>query len=105
MLFAIGPYINIKLSHLVTEALVEKLRIKKEHDYIHQVNEVIKDAKVAEEQHRMAEIIADNTDVVNQMATVSKTRLPEKIGTPCRETLVKVVDGCRQVISLSIFEE
>ncbi|MEJ2165347.1 MAG: hypothetical protein P8X90_07445 [Desulfobacterales bacterium] len=27
------------------------------------VNEVNKDAKVAEEQHRMAEIIADNTNV------------------------------------------
>ena len=54
---------KIKLSHLVTEALVEKLRIKKEQDYIQQVNEVNKDTKVAEEQHRMAEIIADNTNV------------------------------------------
>jgi metal-responsive CopG/Arc/MetJ family transcriptional regulator len=31
-----------KLSHLVTEALVEKLRKKKEQDYIQQVNEVHK---------------------------------------------------------------
>jgi len=54
---------KIKLSHLVTEALVEKLRMKKEQDYIQQVNEVIKDAEVAEEQKRMAEIIADNTNV------------------------------------------
>ena len=54
---------KIKLSHLVTDALVEKLKILKEQDYIHQVNEIIKDAKVAEEVHRMAEIIADNTDV------------------------------------------
>ena len=54
---------KIKLSHLVTEALVEKLRIKKEQDYIQQVNEVIKDAKAAEEHHRIAEIIDDNTNV------------------------------------------
>ena len=57
---------KIKLSHLVTEALVEKLRIKKEQDYIQQVNEVNKDAKVAEEQHRMAEIIADNNETVKK---------------------------------------
>jgi metal-responsive CopG/Arc/MetJ family transcriptional regulator len=54
---------KIKLSHLVTEALVEKLRMKREQDYIQQVNEVIKNTEVAEEQHRMAEIIADNTNV------------------------------------------
>jgi metal-responsive CopG/Arc/MetJ family transcriptional regulator len=54
---------KIKLSHLVTEALVEKLRMKREQDYIQQVNEVVKDAGAAEEQHRMAEIIADNTNV------------------------------------------
>ena len=42
--------------------------------------------------------------VVSQMATVSKSRLLEKIGTLSRETLVKVVDGCRQVISLNIFD-
>ena len=54
---------KIKLSHLVTEALIEKLRIKREHDYTKQVNEVNNDAKVAEEQHLMAEIIADNTSV------------------------------------------
>ena len=41
---------------------------------------------------------------VSQMATVSKTRLLEKIGTLSRETLIEVVDGCRQVISLSIFD-
>jgi metal-responsive CopG/Arc/MetJ family transcriptional regulator len=54
---------KIKLSHLVTEALVEKLRMKREQDYIQQINEVIKNTEVAEEQHRMAEIIADNTNV------------------------------------------
>ncbi len=54
---------KIKLSHLVTEALVEKLRMKREQAYIQQVNEVFKDEEVVQEQRRMAEIIADNTNV------------------------------------------
>jgi mRNA interferase MazF len=43
--------------------------------------------------------------VVSQIATVSKTKLLEKIGTLSRETLIKVVDGCRQVISISMFDQ
>ena len=54
---------KIKLSHLVTEALVEKLRMKREQAYIQQVNEALKDEEVAEEHRRMAEIIAENTNV------------------------------------------
>jgi metal-responsive CopG/Arc/MetJ family transcriptional regulator len=54
---------KIKLSHLVTEALVEKLRMNREQAYIQQVNEVFKDEEVVEEQRRMAEIIADNANV------------------------------------------
>ena len=54
---------KIKLSHLVAEALVEKLRIIREQAYIQQVNEVFKDEDVVQEQRRMAEIIADNTNV------------------------------------------
>ena len=54
---------KIKLSHLVTEALVDKLRMKREQAYIQQVNEVFKDEEVVEEQRRMADIIADNTNV------------------------------------------
>jgi len=54
---------KIKLSHLVTEALIEKLRMKREQAYIEQVNEVFKDKEVAEEHRHMAETIADNTDV------------------------------------------
>ena len=54
---------KIKLSHLVTEALIEKLRMNREQAYIQQVNEVFKDAEVVEEQRRMAEIIADNANV------------------------------------------
>ncbi|MBT8366479.1 MAG: hypothetical protein KJP23_17425 [Deltaproteobacteria bacterium] len=54
---------KIKLSHLVTEALVDKLRMKREQAYIQLVNEVFKDEEVVEEQRRMADIIADNTNV------------------------------------------
>ena len=54
---------KIKLSHLVTEALIEKLRMNREQAYIQQVNEVFKDEKVVEEQRRMAETIADSTTV------------------------------------------
>ena len=54
---------KIKLSHLVAEALVEKLRIIREQAYIQQINEVFKDEDVVQEQRRMAEIIADNTNV------------------------------------------
>ena len=54
---------KIKLSHLVTEALVEKLRMNREQAYIQQVNDVFKDAEVVEEQRRMAETIADSTNV------------------------------------------
>ena len=43
--------------------------------------------------------------VVSQMATVDKTRLLEKIGTLSQEKLIEVVDGCRQVISLYIFDK
>ena len=54
---------KVKLSHLVTEALVDKLRKKREEAYIKQVNEAFEDNEIAEEQRQMAEIIADNTDV------------------------------------------
>ena len=42
--------------------------------------------------------------VVSQMATVDKTRLLEKIATLSREKLVDVVEGCRQIINLNIFD-
>jgi mRNA interferase MazF len=42
--------------------------------------------------------------VVSQMATVDKARLLEKIGTLSQEKLSEIVDGCRQIISLSIFD-
>ena len=54
---------KIKLSHLVTEALIDKLRMKREQAYIQRVNEALKDEEVVEEQQCMADIIADNTNV------------------------------------------
>jgi len=54
---------KIKLSHLVTEALVEKLRKAKAQNYIQQVNAVFNDNAVREEQLRMADVIAENTDL------------------------------------------
>ena len=54
---------KVKLSHLVTEALTDKLRKKKEQAYIQQVNKAFEDNEVAEEQQQMAELIADNTDI------------------------------------------
>jgi len=54
---------KVKLSHLVTEALVDKLRRKREEAYIQQVNNAFEDNEIIEEQRQMAELIADNTDV------------------------------------------
>jgi metal-responsive CopG/Arc/MetJ family transcriptional regulator len=54
---------KVKLSHLVTEALVDKLRKKREEAYIEQVNNAFEDNEIIEEQREMAELIADNTDV------------------------------------------
>ncbi len=54
---------KVKLSHLVTEALVDKLRRKREETYIQQVNMAFEDNEIVEEQRQMAELIADNTDV------------------------------------------
>ena len=41
---------NIKLSHFVSEALAEKLRMVKEKAYIRQINEIFEDKEVTEEQ-------------------------------------------------------
>ncbi len=54
---------KIKLSHLVTEALVDRIRKKREEAYIQQVNKAFEDNEIVEEQRQMAELIADNTDV------------------------------------------
>ena len=54
---------NVKLSHLVAEALLDKLRRMKEEALINEINRVYDDRDVSEEQRRMAESIAENTDV------------------------------------------
>jgi metal-responsive CopG/Arc/MetJ family transcriptional regulator len=54
---------NVKLSRLVAEAISDKLRRIKEQDLIDQINRAYDDPEVSEEQLRMAESIADNTDV------------------------------------------
>jgi len=54
---------NVKLSHLVAEALLDKLKRMKEEALINQINKIYDDPEVSEEQHLMAESIAENTDV------------------------------------------
>jgi len=54
---------DIKLSHLVAEALSDKLRKIKEKTQIDKINRVYDDPEVSREQHFMAESIASNTDV------------------------------------------
>ncbi|MBN2062113.1 MAG: hypothetical protein JW882_17030 [Deltaproteobacteria bacterium] len=54
---------NIKLSHLVSDALYEKAVRMKEEALIQQINEVFNDPDVANEQGVMAKMIADNTEV------------------------------------------
>ena len=41
--------------------------------------------------------------VVSQMATVEKGRLLEKIGTISKKQLEQIIEGCRRVISISVF--
>jgi len=54
---------KVKLSHFVTEALVDKIRKKREEAYIQKLNEAFEDNEIIKEQRQMAELIADNTDV------------------------------------------
>ena len=54
---------KIKISHLVAEAIADKLRKIKEERFVQQVNEVFRDPEVGKEQRLMAEAIADNTDL------------------------------------------
>jgi len=54
---------NVKLSRLVAEAISDKLRRIKEQDLIDQINKVYDDPEVSAEQRRVAESIADTTEV------------------------------------------
>jgi len=54
---------KIKLSHLVAEALSEKIKKIKEEAFIARMNEVFEDPEIVAEQRKMADDIADNTEV------------------------------------------
>ena len=54
---------RIKLSHLVAEALSEKVRKMKEEMLLERINAVFEDPDVREEQILMAETIAETTNV------------------------------------------
>ena len=54
---------RIKISHLVAEAIADKLRKIKEEKFVQQVNEVFKNPEAAKEQRLMAEAIVDNADL------------------------------------------
>ena len=54
---------KIKISHLVTEAIDDKLRKLKDQEYLKKINEVFGDPEIANEQHQLAEAIAENTNV------------------------------------------
>lgn len=53
-----------KLSHLVAEALNEKIRKIKEDAFILRINEIFDDPEVAAEQRKMADDIAENINVM-----------------------------------------
>ena len=54
---------NKKISHLVTEALEEKLKKLKEEAFVSEINRIFEDPEIVEEQRKMAEDIAVNTDI------------------------------------------
>ena len=54
---------NIKVSHLVSEALDEKAKKMREKELIQRINDVMKDPDIVKEQKLMAKAIADNTDI------------------------------------------
>ncbi|MBC8491951.1 MAG: hypothetical protein H8D42_05270 [Candidatus Marinimicrobia bacterium] len=54
---------DIKLSHLVAEALAEKARKMSEEALIQRINDAFEDPEIAKEQKHLAETIAQNTDV------------------------------------------
>jgi len=54
---------NRKLSHVVADALSEKIRKSKEDTFIACINKIFEDPEAAEEQKKIAADIADNTDI------------------------------------------
>jgi hypothetical protein len=54
---------NVKLSHLVAEALAEKARKMKEEALLRRINNAFQDPEIEKEQTLLAETIAQTTDV------------------------------------------
>ena len=52
-----------KLSHVVAEAIAEKLARIEEEMYLQRVNAAFEDPEIVEEQKAMAELIVESTDV------------------------------------------
>ncbi len=52
-----------KLSHVVADALAEKVRKVKQEELLEKINRLHSDLEIADEQRSMAETIADNTDL------------------------------------------
>jgi len=52
-----------KISHLVTEALGDKIRKVKEEAFVSQINKILKDPEVIKEQLKMADDIANSTNI------------------------------------------
>ncbi len=54
---------NTKLSHLVAEAITDKLNALKAEDFVNQINRVFSDPELSDEQRSIAEDIATHTDI------------------------------------------
>jgi len=52
-----------KLSHIVAEAIAEKLALIEEEIYLQKVNAVFEDPEINKEQKNIAELIAESTDL------------------------------------------
>lgn len=55
---------EMKVSHLVTEALSEKIKKVKEEAFVSQINKAFEDPDVIKEQHKMAEDIANSMNIM-----------------------------------------
>ena len=52
-----------KVSHLVTEALGDKIKKVKEEAFVSRINKVLKDPELIKEQRKMADDIANTTNL------------------------------------------
>ena len=53
-----------KVSHLVTEALADKIKKVKEEAFVSQINKAFKNPEMIKEQHKMAEDIANSMNIM-----------------------------------------